>query len=101
MRRPSGPFGQHPLDGEFDRALRMFLEQLAQRDALQVPDIPRVLVIELVGELGTGDAYRARIDDHDVIAEILMRRIIGLVLALQTMRDLGRQTPESLAGRID
>ncbi len=79
----------------------MLLEQLAERNALQVPDIAGVLVVELVGELGAGDPHGARIDDDDVIAKVLMRRIIRLVLALQAMRDLRGQAAQGLACRID
>ena len=58
-------------------------------------------MVELVRELGTRDFHRARIDDHDVIAKVLMRRIIGLVLALQTMRNPRGQTPQCFACRVD
>ena len=93
--------GQHALHREFDGALGVLLQELAERDALQVADVAGVLVIPLVGELGAGDAHRAGIDDHDVVAEILMRRIVGLVLALQAMSDLGGQTAQGFARRVD
>ena len=45
--------------------------------------------------------HRARVDDDDVIAKILMRRIGGLVLALQAMRDLRGQSAQRFACGID
>ena len=77
------------------------MQQFAERDALQVADVASVLMIELVGELRAGDAHGAGVDHDDVIAEVLMRRIIRLVLALQPMRDLRGQTPEGLACGVD
>ena len=56
MRRPSGPFGSIPLTANSSGAFRMLLQELAERNALQVTDVAGVLMIELVGELGAGDA---------------------------------------------
>ncbi len=47
-------FRQHALHRELDRALRVFVEQLTERNGLQVAHIAGVLVVELVGELGAG-----------------------------------------------
>src|SRR5260370_39272682 len=58
-------------------------------------------MVKLVRELGSCDAHGARVDDHDVIAEVLMRSIIRLVLALQTMRNLRGQSAQSFACRVD
>src|ERR1700688_2856937 len=58
-------------------------------------------MVELVRELGAGDPHGARVDDHDVIAKVLMGRIIRLVLALQTVRYLRGQSAQSFACRID
>ena len=93
--------GQHALDRELNRALRVLFQQFAQRDAFQVAHIAGVLVVELVGELGAGNAYVAGIDDDDMVAQVLMGRIGGLMLALQAMRNLGGQTAQGLARGID
>src|ERR1700744_3945431 len=92
---------QHALDRNLDRALRMLLEQFVERGALQIADVARVLVIPLVGELRARDAHRAGVDHDDVIAEILVRSVRGLVLALQAMGDLRGQPAQGLAPRID
>ena len=101
MRRPSGPFGSMPLTANSIARSGCSLQQLAERDALQVADVAGVLVIELVGELGARDAYGAGIDHDDVIAKVLMRRIIRLVLALQAMRDLRGQAAQGFACGVD
>src|SRR5271167_5255393 len=95
------PLRQHTLDGELDCALRVLLEQLAERDTLEIADIARVLVIELVGQLGPGDAYGGGVDYHDVVTKILMRSVVRLVLALQAVRDSRRQAAQGLASGID
>src|ERR1700722_6672081 len=92
--------GQHTLHRELDRALRVLLQQLAERDALQVSYVSGVLMVELVRELRSRDPYGAGVDDPDVIAQGFMRRIVRLVLALQTMRDLRGQSPQRFACRV-
>src|ERR1700723_372234 len=82
---------QHAFDGELNRTLRVLLQKLAQGDALQVPDVAGMLVVELVGKFGARDAYLAGVDHDDMIAKVLMRRIIRLVLAFQTMPDFRGQ----------
>jgi hypothetical protein len=89
MRRPSGPFGSMP-----------FTANSIARSGCSFNSLPSEMV-ELVRELGSGHADGSRIDDHDVIAKILVRRIIRLVLALQAMRDLRCQAAQSFARRID
>ena len=92
-----GALRQHALHCEFDGALRVLLQQLAQRNALQVADVAGVMVVELVRELGPRDLHRARVDDDDVIAQVLVGGVVGLVLAFQSARDLRCQTAQSLA----
>jgi hypothetical protein len=84
-----GTLRQHALDGELKRPLGVLLEQLAERNALQIAHLACVLVIELVGELGTRDTHVAGIDDHNMVADILMRSIGRLVLTLEPQGDFG------------
>src|SRR5260370_5727975 len=58
-------------------------------------------MVKLVRELGSCDAHGARVDDHDVIAKVLMGSIVRLVLALQTMGNLRGQSAQSFACRVD
>src|SRR5205807_9050131 len=60
-----------------------------------------VVIIDLVGELAPGDADLVRVHHHDVVAHVDVRAVIGLVLALQAVRDLGGKPSESLVARID
>ncbi len=94
-------FRQHALHGELNRALRMLLQELAQRNALQVADVAGVLVVKLVGELRARNADFTGVDDDDVIAKVLMRRIIRLVLAFQSTRDFRGQAAQGFARRVD
>src|SRR5579859_1279221 len=98
---PQRSFGQHTLDGELDGSLGVLGQQLAQMDALQVADIARVLVVPFIGQFRSGDPHIAGIDDHDMIAEVLMRRIIRLVLTLQAVGDLRCEATQSLARGVD
>src|SRR5258708_38220500 len=79
----------------------MLLQELAQRNALQVADVAGVLVVKLVGELRARNADFTGVDDDDVIAKVLMRRIIRLVLAFQSTRDFRGQAAQGFARRVD
>jgi len=56
--------------------------------------------VELVGHLVTRDPYPFGIHDDDVIADIDVRGILGLVLASQAMGDFGRQAPQGPIRRV-
>ena len=96
-----GSLGQHALDGELERPLGVLLEQLAERNALQIAHVAGVLVVELIGELGARDTHVAGIDDHDVIAHVLMRSVVRLVLALEPQCDFRGKPAECFARGID
>ena len=49
----------------------------------------------------TGDADLARIDDHDVVAGVHVRRVGSLVLAAQAHGELRSEASERLVGRVD
>ena len=55
-----------------------------------------MVVIHFVGRLRARHSNLLAVDHDDVIAHVHVRCVLGLVLAAQTMRDLNRQTPESL-----
>ena len=41
------------------------------------------------------------VDDHDEVTRVDVRRVLGLALATQHVRDLRRQAPERLAVGVD
>jgi hypothetical protein len=59
------------------------------------------MMVELVRHLPTGDADLARVDDHDVVAGVHVRRVGSLVLAAQAHGELRSQPSERLVGRVD
>ena len=92
---------QHALDRELDSTLGVLVEQLLQARGLQIAQVARVVVIELVGHLLTGHSNLASVDDHDVIAGVDVRRVGGFVLAAQTHGGAGKEPSERLVGRVD
>src|SRR5262245_19418835 len=98
---PERALRQHAFDGNFDGALRMRREELLERLLLQVADGARVAVVDLVLELAARDADLLGVDDDEEIARIDVRRVNGLVLAAQPMRERSRQATERLALGID
>src|SRR5258708_2249967 len=92
---------QHALDRELDHPLRVLVEELLEGDRLDPADMAGVMVVDLVGELATRDPDPLRVHHDDVIPHVYVRAVIHLVLALEAMGDLRRQTPERLVARVD
>src|SRR5688572_1183993 len=93
--------GEHALHREFDGALGVLHEQLAECDGLDTADRAGVVVIDLVIELVARDFDLLGVQHHDVIASVDMRAVDGLVLALEAHGDLGAETAQDLVGGID
>ena len=93
--------GQHALDGLFQDAAGETLLQLGEVGFIDAARIAGVAIVLLVFGLVAGDAQLLDIDHDDVIAGIDVRREDGLVLAAQTVCDLGSQAAEHLVRRID
>jgi len=91
---------KHALHGEFDRALRVFLEQLAEGDRLDAADGAGVVVVNLVIELVARYFDLLRVQHDDVIAHVDVRAEDGLVLALEAHGNLRAETAQDLVGRI-
>ena len=79
----------------------MLDQQLAQRDGLQVARVAGVPVVELVRQLGAGDANLPGIQHDQVVAHVHVRAVVGLVLAPQAVRKLRGQTAQGLALGVD
>ena len=62
--------------------------QSLRRHFLQSTRVPAVRVINLLLDLVTGHANFVRVDDHNMIARVQIRREAGLILAHQHARDL-------------
>ena len=88
---------EHPLDREPKHLLGPPLDHLGERPRAQAAGVARVAVVELFLALATGD----RVNDDDEVADVAVRRVLGLVLAAQRVGDLGREPSERLAGSVD
>ena len=60
-----------------------------------------MVVVHFVGLLRTGNPDFLAVHDNDVVTHVHMRRVLWLVLAAQTMRDLSGETTERQILGID
>ena len=98
---PERRLRQHALDRELEYPLRVLLQQLAERDRLQVAQVAGVMVVELVVELVAGHGDLLGVQHDDVVAHVHVGAVVGLVLALEPHGDLRREAAERLAAGID
>ena len=92
-------------EGKVDRAVRVVLglalEHLGQRPRLDSAGVAAVAPVGLLGELVAGDPDLLRVDDDDEVAGVDVRGVLGLALAPQRVRELGREPAERLALGVD
>src|SRR6185295_4108413 len=93
--------GEHALHREFNGALGMLLEELAESDGLDTTDGAGVMPVDLVVELVARDFDLSGVQHDDVVAGVNVRGERGLVLALEAHGDLRAQTAQHLVGRVD
>jgi hypothetical protein len=93
-------FRKHALHREFDGALGMLLEELAESDGLDAADGSGVVVVDLVVELVAGDFDLLRVQHDDVIAHVDVRAVAGLGLALETHGDLRGEAAQHLVRSV-
>src|SRR6476469_6905770 len=94
-------FGQHALDGFFERTAGKARLHLAERRRADAARIAAVPMVELVLGLVAGDADLLDVRDDDEISGVHVRRVDRLVLAAQPRCDLGREPAEHLVGGVD
>src|SRR5215210_2988372 len=92
---------QHALHGEADDLLGAALEHVVERARLQAARVARVAVVHLRLALLTRDRDLLGVDDDHEVARVHVRRVGGLALAAQGVRDLGGEAPEGLALGVD
>ena len=97
---PQRPFRQHALYGQLEHPVWLLLDQPLETVGLQAARITGVPVVDLVFALVAAHLHPLRIDDHDVVAGIHVRRIARLVLALQPFGDFAGQAPQDFIRRI-
>src|SRR5439155_6310685 len=92
---------EHPLDRLAQHLGGPALELVAEGPGAQPARIARVAVVELVVQLLAGDRDLLGVHDHDEVTRVDVRRVLGLALAPEHVRDLRGQTPERLAVCVD
>ncbi len=92
---------QHPLHRALDDELRLAREERLEALLLQAAGIVRMAVVALLRQLVAGDPDAARVHDHDVVADVDVRGVGRLVLALEQRGDPRRQPAERLVAGVD
>src|SRR5271168_5303236 len=85
-RQPFAP--QHAFDRQPDDLLRAAGLDLLEAPRPQPARVARVTVVALVFALVPRHMHLLRIDHHDEIAGVDVRRVLGLALAPERVRDL-------------
>lgn len=92
--------GEHAANRLLDREHRLAGDDVLERFAAKPSGIARVAVVELVAALVAGHGYLGSVDDHHPVAQILMRREVGAVLAAQNAGNTGGKPAERSTVRI-
>ena len=101
LLRPSRLRGSIPRTASRITSSGPALEHLAEGARPQPARIAAVAVVELRVALVAGDPDLLGVDDDHEVACVDVRRVLGLALAAQRVRDLGRQPAEGLALGVD
>ncbi len=92
--------GQHAFHGFLQNALRLRGVQLGEVGLLDAAGEFGMPVVDLALGLAAGDAQFRHVDDHDEVAGIDVRGVLGLMFAAQTRGDLGGEPAEHFALRV-
>ena len=93
--------GEHPLDGAADHVLGLAVEHLLEGPRADPAGVAAVPVVALALQLVAGDGDLLGVDDDDEVADVAVRRVLGLALAAQSIGDLGREPAQGLALGVD
>src|SRR5207248_10079540 len=80
---------------------RPALEHVPEGARAQAAGIARVAVVELLLALVAGHRDALGVDDDHEVADIAVRRVLGLALPAQRLGDLRREPAQRLAGGVD
>jgi hypothetical protein len=93
--------GQHAQDGIANHFSGLLLHTPANRNFLKAAGIATVTVVHLLIDLVSSESDFLGIDDHDVVAALLIRSEIGLILADEHAGHASGQAPEDLIVRVN
>ncbi len=99
--RPSRLRGSMPLTARRMTSSGRRVEHLLERAAAQAAWVAGVAVVALLLALVAGHRDLLGVDHDHEVAHVAVRRVLGLALAAQGVRDLGREPAQRLAGRVD
>src|ERR1043166_10093128 len=92
--------GQHPVDRLLDHLLRPLGKDFTHRREALVPHVARVTEVPLLLGLFSAQPPLRRVDDHDEIAAVHVRRKSRLVFAANQLRHGAREPAEGDSGRV-
>src|SRR4051794_34307920 len=92
---------EHPLDGQAQHLLGTPRDHFLERPRAQSAREAAVPVVALLLALVAGHGHLFGVDDDHEVADVAVRRVLGLALATQRVGDLGREAAERLPGCVD
>src|SRR5690606_12917234 len=98
---PHAGLGQHAPDGVLQNADGVLGEHLARGGLPKAALVSGVAAVDLLVELTAGELHLLGVDDDDEVTAWLVRRVSGLVLALQHGSDLSSEPSDPLAGGVN
>lgn len=90
----------HAFNGLLDHHFWRLVDQLVKRDRLDTAGVACVVMVHLVSRLVAGHDNLFCINNNDIVTCVHVGREFWLVLATQSVGDLGTQATKSLVGSV-
>ena len=100
-RTPQGVLRQHAFYGDFQHAFRVICPHLFNCRAANASGVTRVTPVQLALLFITGNAHFFRVNDHDEVSGIYVRRKFWLVLTTQPASNLSCDTTKRFVLCVD
>src|SRR5580693_7584688 len=92
---------QHPLDRNFEQPLGLLVKHLARRGLANSAWPRRMPIVHLALQLRSRQANLGGVDNHDEVAGILVRSVVGTRLASEKARGARGNSSKRALARID
>src|SRR5260370_2339621 len=92
---------KHAANRVANQSLRPRRHNLARRDFLESPWVPRIVTIKFLVKFLAGEGNLFGIDDNQAVPVINMRRIVGRASSCQNPRGAGRQPAQHLTFSVE
>ena len=93
--------GNHPFHRILDHPCGVLPKLVFKCDFFDPTRVPGMPVPHLLGALVPGDPNLFRVNDHDVISGVHVRRVFGLMLASKSVCYLSGKSTQDLVGCIN